>query len=60
MKNLDPKYLARRESNVSALETEFQKPGSVVFLGTVFSGFTVYGVTAMLLVATDILLKVLN
>ena len=60
MKNLDPKYLEKREEKVSGLGDEFQKPGSVILLGTVFSGFSIYGISALLLVTVDILIKMFN
>ena len=61
MKNLDPKYLEQREAEkASGIGPEFQKPGSVILLGTVFSGFSIYGVSALLLVTVDILIKMFN
>lgn len=58
MKKLNRNYLAQLEKKVLALETEFQKPGSAVFLGTAIGGFSVYGIAAMALVAYDVFLKV--
>lgn len=60
MKNLDPKYLEKREAKISGLGSEFQKPGSVILLGTVFGGFSIYGISATLLVTIDILFKLFS
>jgi hypothetical protein len=60
MKNLDPKYLEKREAKASGLGNEFQKPGSVILLGTVFSGFSIYGISAFLLVTIDVLIKMFS
>lgn len=60
MKNLDPKYLAKREARVSALAAEFQKPGSVILLSTAVSGFSIYAIGATVLITYDIFLKLLT
>ena len=60
MKNLDPKYLEKREARSSGLGTEFQKPGSVILLGTVCSGFSIYAITGYSLVTIDILIKMFS
>ena len=52
--NLDSKYLAK----ASSFEDEFKKPGSVIFLGIVASGFAVYGISAMSLIVYDLVLKI--
>ncbi len=53
MKSIDSKYIV----NASSFENEFKKPGSVIFLGTVASGFAIYGISAIGLIAYDIILK---
>ena len=61
MKNLDPKYLdERRLAKAETLEEEFVKPGSVIFLGTTASGFTMYGLGALLLISIDIFIKLFS
>ena len=57
MKEIDPKYFAKE---ALSLESEFKKPGSVIFLGTVASGFAIYGISAMFLIVYDIVLKVFS
>ena len=57
MKNLDPKYLAKREARASSFENEFQKPGSVILLSTAVGGFSIYAISATLLMAYDMFLK---
>lgn len=60
MKNLDPKYLAEREGRkAQSMETEFKKPGSVILLSTCASGFSAYAVGAGLLIAYDVLIKMM-
>jgi len=54
MKEIDPKYFAKE---ALSLESEFKKPGSVIFLGTVASGFLIYGISAACLIVYDIFLK---
>ena len=59
MKNLDPKYLAKREAQASNFENEFQKPGSVILLGTAAGGVTIYAISATFLMVYDMFLKFL-
>lgn len=59
MKNLDPNYLAKREARASSFETEFQKPGSVILLGTAVGGFSIYAIAATLLMMYDMFIKFL-
>lgn len=56
MRNLDTENLAK----VSSFENELKKPGSVIFLGTVASGFAIYGISAMFLIVYDIAFKVFS
>ena len=56
MKEIDPKYFAKAWS----FESEFKKPGSVIFLGTVAGGFVVYGISVACLIVYDIFLKLFS
>ena len=57
MKNLDPKYLAKREARAASFEHELQKPGSVILLGTAAGGVSIYVLAGTFLMVYDMFLK---